>query len=113
MLRTIMGDLLSQQPDMVIAGESALADESLPTARNQRADVLITEQRSDAGTSCLDAVLGESPIGVFAVSADGRSATGVTLRPRRIPVESEGRSTLVEAVRRMAAEVREDPPGES
>ena len=43
MLRTIMSDLLSQEPDMVIAGGSGRPEDSLPNAREQHADVLVTQ----------------------------------------------------------------------
>jgi len=105
MLRTIMSDLLSQEPDIVIAGESARHEESLPKAREEGADVLITQDRAQTDGSCLDLILAEPPIGIFAVSADGRSATGVTLLRRGISVESEGRSTIADAIRRMAADL--------
>lgn len=110
MLRTIMGDLLSQEPDMIIAGESGRHEDPLPNAREQRADVLITQDGARHGDgSCLDLVLAEPPLGIFAVSADGHSAAGVTLVRRRIAVESAGRSTLAEAIRHMAAELGAAP----
>jgi len=105
MLRTIMGDLLSQAPDIVVAGESARSEDSLCQAREERADVVVTQDPTQAGASCLDLVLADSPMGIFAVSADGRNASGVTLRRRRISVESGGHSILVEAIRQMGAEL--------
>jgi len=114
MLRTIMADLLSQSPDIVIAGESTRADESLMQARGECADVLVTQDPIQMGAGCLDLVLADPPMGIFAVSADGRSASGVTLRRRRIQVESQGRSTLAEAIRQMALELhaeRDEPSG--
>jgi hypothetical protein len=43
------------------------------------------------------------------VSADGHSAAGVTLVRHRIPVESQGRSMLAAAIRRMAADLGTAP----
>ncbi len=106
MLRTIMSDLLSQEPDMVIAGESGRHEDSLPNAREQHADILVTQDNlRQSDTSCLALVLADPPLGIFAVSADGHSAAGVTLVRRRISVESQGRSMLAAAIRRMAAEL--------
>jgi chemotaxis response regulator CheB len=113
MMRTIMSDLLRQEPDMVIAGESTQYEDPLPNAREQQADVLVTQDGAQQGDgSCLDLVLAEPPLGIFAVSADGHSAAGVTLVRRPIPVESGGRSMLAEAIRRMAAEL-DAAPGEA
>jgi DNA-binding NarL/FixJ family response regulator len=110
MLRTIMSDLLSQEPDMVIAGGSGRPEDSLPNAREQHADVLVTQDGAQDGDGgCLGLVLAGPPLGIFAVSADGHSAAGVTLVRHRIPVESQGRSMLAAAIRRMAAELGTAP----
>jgi hypothetical protein len=113
MLRTIMSDLLEQEEDMVIAGDSPGREESLPNARQQHADVLVTQDSANQAVgSCLDLVLAAPPLGIFAVSEDGHSASGVTLVRRPIPLESDGRSTFAEAIRRMAVEMN-DLPNES
>lgn len=109
MLRTILSDLLSQSSDIVIVGESVRHEDSLPKAREEHADVLLTQDRTPAGDNCLDLILAEPPLGIFAVAGDGRSAAGITLLRRRISVESNGRSTIVEAIRQMAEELDSAP----
>jgi chemotaxis response regulator CheB len=105
MLRTIMSDLISEAPDIVIVGQSSRHEEALPEARGDGSQVLIVAESGTPAGSCLELVLAESPIGIFALSADGRSAAGVTLRRRHVQVELDGRSTIVDAIRQMAADV--------
>jgi hypothetical protein len=105
MLRTIIHDLLRQEPDIVIAGTSARPGECLRTARDERADIVVTQDATNNGSACLDLVLAKPPLGVLAVSTDGKSAAGVSLARHPINLESGSPSMLADAIRRMAAEL--------
>lgn len=105
MLRTVVSDLLELEPDMTIAGASERNEDPLPNARKEAADVLITHDNGCGGGSCLGLILSESPMAIFAISKDGHSASGVSLRRRSITLEVNGRLILADAIRTMAAEL--------
>jgi chemotaxis response regulator CheB len=108
LFRTILGDLLGGEPDIVVVGSSAPGGDCLRDARCTNADVILAQDSVRAGGSCLDLVLADQPLGVLAVSIDGHSASGVSLRRRPIVLDSDSPSILAGAIRRMAREL--DPP---
>jgi len=101
MLRSILGDLLRQHPDMVVVGESAPSEDSLKTARDERADLLITEDGAGGSGTCLDAILKGPRLGIVALSADGRRASAVNLVRQPI-LDDEEQQSLADAIRRIA-----------
>jgi len=108
LLRVIMGDMLDGIPGLVIAGRSAPNEDSLRKARDDDADLLIMQEQAQSGVTCLDLVMARSPLAIFALSQDGRSAASVILRRRGIEVESGGRSTIVEAIQELVERVGSD-----
>jgi hypothetical protein len=105
MLRMIVGDLLGREPDIVIAGSSARDGDCLREARDEQAEIVIAQDVQHGGSTCLDLILAEPPLGVLAVAPDGHSAAGVTLARQPITLETGSPSILADAIRTMAAEL--------
>lgn len=101
MLRSILGDLLRQQPDMVVVGKSVPSEDALRTARDERADLLITEDSAGGSGTCLDAILKGPRLGIVALSADGRRASAVNLVRQPI-LDGDEQQSLADAIRRIA-----------
>ena len=106
MLRTIVADLLSQEPDIVVVSRSSDGKEAVQRARDDRADVLITQDCANGATTCLDAILWHEPLGIVALSADGQSAAGVSLVRQPISLNGGERSALAAEIRTMAVGLR-------
>lgn len=110
MLRTIVGDLLRQEPDMVLLTRTESGPDALQSAREESADILITQEGAGEPGSCLDTIMRSEGLGICALSADGRSASAVSLVRRPIAFD-EDRFALADAVRRMAESIRADLAG--
>ena len=106
MLRTIVADLLSQEPDIEVVSRSTDGIDAVQRARDARADVLITQDRANGGTTCLDAILWHEPLGIVALSADGQSAAAVSLARQPISLNGGDRSALAAEIRIMAVGLR-------
>ena len=105
MLRMIIGDLLSRETDIVIAGQSTRHADCLRDARGGRAEIVIAQDLRHDGANCLDLILAEPPLGILAVAIDGQSAAGVSLTRKAIALRTGSPSILAQAIRRMAAEL--------
>ena len=106
MLRTIVADLLSQEPDIVVVSRSNDGKDAIQCARDARADVLITQDRANGVTTCLDAILWHEPLGIVALSTDGQSAAAVSLVRQPISLNGGERSALAAEIRMMAVGLR-------
>jgi len=102
MLRTIVGDLLRREPDLVIVGSSDEREDPILKARADHADVLITQDRPGDSVRCIDQILCASPISILAIADDGRSADAVSLVRRPVSLNGGNPSRLPEAVREIA-----------
>lgn len=102
MLRTIISDLLREEPDFVLVGRSAGDRDPLRAARDGHADVLITQDCATAPDTCLDMILAAAPIGIFALSADGQNAASVSVVRRTVALNSLKRAEFASAVRNTA-----------
>ena len=69
MLRAIVDDLLAQESDFVVVGSSQADEDPLLGARENQADMLITEDGSETGATCLHAIMCGPPISIFAIAA--------------------------------------------
>lgn len=107
MLRTIIGDLLRQESDIVVVGRSCQGDDALESACLERADVLITQDRLADGCASLETILSAPPICIFALSDDGTTAEAVDLVRRPIALNDNRPSALADAVRQMAEHLKE------
>ena len=106
MLRAIIGDLLGEEPDIVIVGNSSPGnDDCLRAAREQKAEIIIAQDALDGGTTCLDLILADPPLGVLAVAGDGRSAAGVSLARAPVSLEAGSSSGLADAIRRLVGQL--------
>jgi len=105
MLRTIVGDLLRQEPDMLLVAHADAGQDAIRNARAERADILITQDGAGEPDSCLETILGSDGIGICALSADGRSASAINLARRSIALDDE-RLVLADAVRSIAEGLR-------
>jgi hypothetical protein len=103
MLSRIVDDLLLREPDMVVVGRSPGGD-PLREARDNRADMLITQDEFEGGGTCLDAILAAPPLSILAISRDGLTGAGISLSRRPVNLGAEGGTTLAEAIRGLAAE---------
>ena len=106
MLRAIITDLLHQDPAIVVVGRSSQGEDELQCAREEWADVLITQDRRHDGNVFLDALLSAPPICIFAISDDGRSADAVNLFRQPVALNERRPSALANAVRQIAGHRR-------
>lgn len=98
MLRAMISDLLSAEPDMTIVGNSYGEEDGLPAAGAELADILIAqEEASHPGTA---AVLFGAPAAILALAPDGRHGTGVNFVRQPISLNGSGLS-LPDAVRKL------------
>ena len=112
MLRAIITDLLHQDPDILVVGRSGQGDDELECAREEWADVLITQDRRHDGNSFLDELLSAPSICIFAISDDGKTADAVNLVRQPIALNDRLPSAFAGAVREIAGrlkQVRADP----
>jgi hypothetical protein len=100
MLRDMINDLLSAEPDITIVGNSYDAQDGLPTASAQGANIMIAQERASQPGSCTAAVLSGAPGAILSVAADGRSGTSVSLIRQPICLNGGGLS-LPDAVRNL------------
>ncbi len=107
MLSAIVGDLLRREPDMLVCGADGGVD-PLKTARDQGADVLITQDGASAAGSSLETILQGSGLGICALSPDGQSASAVSLVRRPVALDDGGGFALADAIRRIAETVSAD-----
>lgn len=103
----IVSDLLEREPDILIAGKSARDGDCLREARDERAEIVIAQDLQHGGSTCLDLILAEPPLGVLAVSPDGHSAAGVSLARQPITLETGSPSILADSIRHMAEKLKE------
>ena len=100
MLRSIVTDLLLTESDIEIVGQSD--DGALGAAREEGADVIITQEYAGDGSGCLQAILSPEPLAVVALSADGTNAAAVSLYRQSIPLDPSSGTALARAVRSLA-----------
>lgn len=103
MLRTIIGDLLGHERDLLVVGSSVTGQDVLRRAQDDRADVLITHDRDGDEGRCLERILSSSSLSILAISADGHRADAVDLVRRPVDLDGDRRSRLAEAVREITA----------
>lgn len=111
MLRAIITDLLHQDSDIVVVGRSGQGEDELECAREEWADVLITQDRQHDGNVLLDRLLQAPPICIFAISDDGRTADAVNLVRRPIPLNDKLPSAFANAVRQIAGNLKDSRVG--
>lgn len=102
MLRTIVGDLLDCEKDLLVVGQSERGQDTLQMVQDERADVLITQDRARNDNLCLDRILTAAPLAILAISDDGRTADAVGLVRRPVILNGGDRSGLAEAIREIA-----------
>jgi DNA-binding NarL/FixJ family response regulator len=103
MLRRIVSDLLSAEPDFIVVGSSRPDEDPLVRARQELADMVITEDRSGSGPSTLDLIISGPPISIFAIASHGQTAAAVDLVRRPINLDTGRKAALADAIRSVAA----------
>jgi hypothetical protein len=101
MLTRIVDDLLASEPDMVVVGRSSGPEDPLREARENEADMLVTQDGQDGGT-CVDAILAAPAFSVFAIGHDGRNGSAVSLIRRPVELDAAENAGLADAIRRVA-----------
>lgn len=109
MLRTIIEDLLSLERDIVVVGNSRQQHDVLKRARDEGADMLITQSRDDAGDSSLDAILAASPVKILAINQDGKEAAVFNLTRHAIALNGDRKAVLGQAIRNAASSINPMP----
>jgi chemotaxis response regulator CheB len=104
MLSRIVDDLLVREPDMVVVGRSPGGGDALREARDNLADMLITQDEFGDGGTCLDTILAAPPLNILAISRDGLTGARISLSRHPINLGAEGGATLAEAIRGLAVE---------
>jgi hypothetical protein len=102
MLSRIVDDLLMREPDMVVVGRSPSGADALREARDNRADMLITQDEYGGGGTCLDSILAAPPLDILAISSDGLTGARISLARRPVDLGAEDGATLAEAIRGLA-----------
>jgi hypothetical protein len=99
MLSTIIDDLLSSERDIVVVGRSSAREDALLRAREDQADIVITED-SNLGSTCLNAILSDPPLRIFALASDGLAAAAIDLTRRKVRLDDD-KTTLANAIRQL------------
>lgn len=102
MLRTIVGDLLGREQDILVVGRSDQGEDTLRRAKDDHADVLITHERDGQEKLCLDQIIAAPPLSILSISNDGRTADAVDLVRRPVTLNGGPTSSLADAVRVIA-----------
>ena len=102
MLRTIVGDLLGREQDLLVVGRSREGEDTLRQARDELADVLITHEQDGQDNLCLDQILASTPLSILSISDDGQTADAVDLVRRPVALNGNSASALADAVRVIA-----------
>lgn len=103
MLTRIVDDLLALEGDMVVVGRSSGTEDPLRQARDNDADMLVTQDGQGGGT-CVDAILAGRPLSIFAIDRDGRNGSAITLARRPVSLDNAGKAGLADAIRRVAVD---------
>ena len=103
MLTAIVDDLLARESDIVVVGRSDDGADPLRQAQENRADMLITQDRHGSGGTCLDILLSAAPLNVLAISRDGTNGSAISLERRPVDLGTNGGATLADAIRGLAA----------
>jgi DNA-binding NarL/FixJ family response regulator len=100
MLREIVSETISAQPDMQVVAEDLQYAGMLSAAVRSRARVVVVgSDGADVEDMCERLAVQRPDLGVLAVSADGRQTIVHELRPHRIPLGDLSPQQLVEAIR--------------
>ena len=102
MLRTIVGDLLGREQDILVVGRSHEGEDTLRKAKDEQADVLITHEQESEHNLCLGQILAATPLSILSISGDGRTADAVDLVRRPVTLNGGSASALADAVRIIA-----------
>ena len=95
---------------MLLVAHPGGGEDAIRSAREESADILITQEGAGEPHSCLETILVGDGFGICALSADGRSASAVNVVRRPIAFDDD-RFVLADAVRRIAESLRADPAG--
>lgn len=98
MLRAMVSDLLTSEPDMTVVGSTTNDAESLRQAHAERADIIIEQEQESLEDTCTAAVLSGAPAAILAVGVDGQRGLGVSMVRRSVNIGTDG-STLADVVR--------------
>ena len=109
MLRTIIEDLLSLERDIIVVGNSRHQHDVLKQARDEGADMLITQSRDDSGDPSLEAILAASPVKILAISPDGKEAAVFNLTQHAIALNGDRKAVLGQAIRNAASSLNPMP----
>jgi hypothetical protein len=101
MLARIIDDLVASESDMVVVGHASGTENPLHLARENGADMLIT-QDGQGGSPCLDVILAARALSIFAIGRDGRNGSAVSLIRRSVELDAAENAGLAEAIRRVA-----------
>lgn len=100
MLRTMIRDLLSGEPDMLVVGDSEATDNSMLAARAEQADLVITHERA-ADRSCLGELIRDDAPKILAISPDGESGKSVRMMREPYSLSRGNCSSLAQAIRQI------------
>ena len=100
MLREIVSETVSSQPDMRVVAERGDHSSMLSAARESDAQVVIAgTDGADAENGCERFAVQRPDVGVLALSADGRQTVLYELRPHPVPLGELSPRQLTDAIR--------------
>ena len=93
-------DLLAAERDFEIVGTAEGADNALVTAREQGANLIITQDQSEVRDQCLDAIVQDVPLTILALAPGGSAGTSINLSRRTMRLQGGDRSALADVIRK-------------
>lgn len=103
MLTRIVDDLLAAEADILVVGRSSGTGDPLRQARDNEADMLVT-QDGQGGDTCVDAILAGRPLRILAIDRDGRNGSTISLARRPVSLDNAGKAGLADAIRQAAVD---------
>jgi chemotaxis response regulator CheB len=99
MLRTMINDLLEEEPDMTVVGNSYAGEDSLVAASADKADMVISQEQTSLSDTCLSAIITQNPAAILAISPNGNGGTSVNFVHKTVSLDGAGTSALANTVR--------------
>jgi hypothetical protein len=99
MLRAMIKDLLADENDIAIVGNSYAGEDSILMANADQADMLIAQEPASANQYCLSAVIDSVPSTILAISSSGSGGTAINLMRRQILLDGSETPGLANAIR--------------
>jgi DNA-binding NarL/FixJ family response regulator len=104
LLHEVVENVVSPQPDMILAGRAGPSESVATAARRVRADLVILRDSQEGAGGAPWQLLNENPrLKILAITSDGHRATRYELRPHQAVIDDIHPETLIEVIRAAVA----------